>query len=392
MRPRKTFDRELSSLFHVFSQAFGAIGEGSQLSVHSSKGGGSSTNGGVPEVSRGEIVAALMRLRGDTVAAPARAGKCHCRAKLLRASGPRDHRRRKLARAVGKIAHCCRSKDVRVRTAMIETLSRFDATTPAGGHEAGLICSTDLWYWLRSLSMPKYIRVDDGSDGGGARGGDGKRMSTISNRRNLTRREAGSDRGPRGSGFSEIVVNRPLLDDEEASLVLESLRPRKAPREKTEGARHFCIDYGNGGGVGGIGGVGSFDGIGGISGVGGVGDVRGVGGFGGVGDVGDVGGKKVGMIFNQRKLAQREMGGGRGGTESSFAEFTADRPLVDDKMASIAQDLLRPRKAARNKTEGTGHLVSVNDLWDLLLHFDPSLFDVEEQRRLDAEQVGHRAR
>ncbi|CAM9876904.1 unnamed protein product [Ascophyllum nodosum] len=342
MRPRKTFDRELSSLFHVFSQAFGAIGEGSQLSVHSSKGGGSSTNGGVPEVSRGEIVAALMRLRGDTVAAPARAGKCHCRAKLLRASGPRDHRRRKLARAVGKIAHCCRSKDVRVRTAMIETLSRFDATTPAGGHEAGLICSTDLWYWLRSLSMPKYIRVDDGSDGGGARGGDGKRMSTISNRRNLTRREAGSDRGPRGSGFSEIVVNRPLLDDEEASLVLESLRPRKAPREKTEGARHFCIDYGNGGGVGGIGGVGSFDGIGGISGVGGVGDVRGVGDFGGVGDVGDVGGKK---------------------------------------------DLLRPRKAARNKTEGTGHLVSVNDLWDLLLHFDPSLFDVEEQRRLDAEQI-----
>lgn len=156
---RKPFLKELPSLPSLFQRIPEGASVDSRLTAYSSKEC-DGTKGGLPEMTREGIVAALHRLRGGSITATGRLTKRsrrtgHQQQQQLQTSDPDARQQYMLSRAAKKISHCCLSAGVRNGHAMAVMLSLFDVgATDADGREAGFMRAIDVWYWLRSLCVP----------------------------------------------------------------------------------------------------------------------------------------------------------------------------------------------------------------------------------------------
>lgn len=185
------------------------------------------------KVSREDIVAALLRLRGDSSAGAAADG-ARGRGRLLPAHGTNVRRRRVLLRAVRKVALCCQAAGVRTAPALAATLDFFDfGPVDESRREAGRMRTVDLWHWLRLLSAP----VDaDGRGGVGASLGSSNNRAIHGGHKGGNRRDRGGYYGGGGGGQAgDGMVSGRLLDSEETSLLLDAVECRPAVGEVGEG-------------------------------------------------------------------------------------------------------------------------------------------------------------
>lgn len=155
-------------------------------------------------VSREDVVAALVRLRGNANA-NAGVGRKGGRGKLLPACGANVRRRRILLRAVRKVAHCCQVAGVRTAPQLAKTLRFFDFS-PADDdrYKVGRMRMVDMWHWLRLLSVPT-----DPS------GGDRRPVEVSSFNKNRT-----------------AMASSRLLNAKETSLILDAVECRPVVGEE----------------------------------------------------------------------------------------------------------------------------------------------------------------
>ena len=204
------------------------------------------------KVNREDVVAALLRLRGDLGTSTA-AGK-RGRGDLLPAHGANVRRRRVLRRAVRKVARCCQAAGVRTAPALAATLAFFDfGPADETRRKAGRMRAVDLWHWLRLLSVP----AESGGGRGAGSGGVGSSLGSShhgdvhegqrrakgvigrhrryngdnngnNNNNNNHRPDSFGSRGRAGCQGGDGMVSGRLLDSEETSVLLDAVECRAA--------------------------------------------------------------------------------------------------------------------------------------------------------------------
>lgn len=183
------------------------------------------------KVDREDIVAALLRLRGDPgdgTAAVATAGGKRGRGQLLPAKGANVRRRRILLRAVRKVARCCQAAGVRTAPALAATLAFFDfGPADESRQKAGRMRTVDLWHWLRLLSAPTGSGgAGAGSNHGNIHEGGQRRSKGVASHDRNNRRDSFGTRGSAAYQASDRMVSERLLDGEETSLLLDAVECR----------------------------------------------------------------------------------------------------------------------------------------------------------------------
>ncbi|CAB1100424.1 unnamed protein product [Ectocarpus sp. CCAP 1310/34] len=232
---RKPFHEEFPSLSCLFRRTTRAEGDGAGLQQQQ-------RNPALPrdtKVNRGDIVTALVRLRGGSSGDAV--GGNRGRGQLLPAYGPNIQRRRVLLKAVRKVANCCQTAGVRTAPALLATLAHFDfGPVDEARRKAGRMRAVDLWHWLRLLSAP----TDDpgGSFMGGSFNDNANRTKGVHGQRRkkdvLCGRnksiygfgDCGGGRGGAHKTVDEMVSGR-LLDAEETALLLDALELRTRVQE-----------------------------------------------------------------------------------------------------------------------------------------------------------------
>ncbi|CBN75021.1 hypothetical protein Esi_0064_0075 [Ectocarpus siliculosus] len=233
---RKPFHEEFPSLSCLFRRTPRAEGGGAGLQQQQ-------RNPALPrdtKVNRGDIVTALVRLRGSSSGGAV--GGNRGRGQLLPAHGPNVQRRRVLLRAVRKVAHCCQTAGVRTAPALLATLAYFDfGPVDEARRKAGRMRAVDLWHWLRLLSAP--AEDSGGSVVGGSCNNNANRTKGVHGQRRkkdvLCGRNksiygfGGGGGGGRGGAHKTVdeMVSGRLLDAEETALLLDALELRTRVQE-----------------------------------------------------------------------------------------------------------------------------------------------------------------